>query len=136
MSSNNKSTLLIILCVLTIVGSIFTICRAFLYEVVAHMDSDTNYIRGWIYAISSIGTLIGAVMMINGKMRGLYLYSCFQLIYIITVIIATFSYTDLFRSDLDMNLSYLSLSIAMFFLVPSVVFLCLYWTRSIKGQLS
>ena len=118
------------MCVLTIIGSVFTIGRAYLYETVSMMDGHSNYIRGWIYAGSAVGTLVGAIMMIQKKLNGLYIYSAFQGIYIITVLVASFSYSDKGNSA-----SLLASGIAMFFLLPSILFLILYWTNMIKKQL-
>ena len=126
----SKPTFLIVLCVLTIIGSVFTIGRAYLYEMVSMMDGHSNYIRGWIYAGSAIGTLIGAIMMTQRKLNGLYIYSIFQVIYIITVIIASFSYGDAFGGA-----NALATAVAIFFLIPSVLFLVLYWTNMIKKYL-
>lgn len=127
----------IVLCVLTIIGSVFTIGRAYLYEMVSMMgNGHSNYIRGWIYAGSAVGTLVGAIMMIQRKLNGLYIYSAFQLIYIITVLVASFSYSSAFdffgSTDAD---SLLASGIAMFFVLPSILFLILYWTKMIKKHL-
>lgn len=127
----SNSSFLIVLCVLTIIGSVFTIGRAYLYEMVSMMDGHSNYIRGWIYAGSALGTLVGAIMMIQKKLNGLYIYSAFQGIYIITVLVASFSYSDKGRSA-----SLLASGIAMFFLLPSILFLILYWTNMIKKHLN
>jgi hypothetical protein len=128
---------LIVLCILTIIGSVFTIGRAYLYEMVSMMGGDSSYIRGWIYAGSSIGTLIGAIMMIQRKLNGLYIYSVFQGIYIITVIVASLSYGDAFGSfdESGSAASLLASGIAMFFLLPSILSLILYWTNMVKKHL-
>lgn len=136
-----NDSFLIVLCVLTIIGSIFTMGRAYLYEMVSMMDGHSNYIRGWIYAVSAIGTLIGAIMMIQKKLSGLYIYSVFQSIYIITVIVASFSYSNTFDSfgggqGAATAANALASGIAMFFLIPSFIFLILYWTNMIKKHLS
>jgi hypothetical protein len=131
----SNASFLIALCVLTIVGSIFTIGRAYLYEMISMMDGSNNYLRGWIYAGSSIGTLVGAIMMIQRKLNGLYVYSAFQIVYIIAVIIASFSYSDSFGSH-GKEASLLASGIAMFFLIPSIIFLTLYWTKMIKKHLT
>ncbi len=69
---NSNASFLIVLCVLTIVGSVFTIGRAFLYEMVSILGSGNgNYIRGWVYAASGIGTLVGAIMMVQRQLKGL-----------------------------------------------------------------
>ena len=131
---NGNTSFLIALCVLTIIGSAFTIARAYLYEMVSMMGNSSNYLRGWIYAGSGIGTLVGAIMMIQRKLNGLYIYSVFQIIYIITVLIASFSYGDEFGSH-GKEASLLASGIAMFFLLPSILFLILYWTNMIKKYL-
>lgn len=130
----SNATFLMILCVLTIIGSVFTIGRAFLYEMVSMMDDSSNYVRGWVYAGSSIGTLVGAILMIQRKLTGLYVYTVSQSIYIITVIIASLSYGDEF-GDFGDEATFLASAIAMFFLLPSVLFLILYWTNMVKKHL-
>ncbi|MDA9563117.1 hypothetical protein N9R81_00415 [Flavobacteriales bacterium] len=75
-------------------------------------------------------------MMLQKKLNGLYTYSFFQLIYIITVIVASFSYNDLFDSYGDSNSdTLLATGIAMFFLLPSILFLILYWTNIARKHL-
>ena len=130
----SNASFLIVLCVLTIIGSVFTIGRAYFYEMISMMDNSSNYLRGWIYAGSAVGTLAGAIMMIQRKLNGLYIYSAFQIIYIITVLIASFSYGDEFGSH-GKEASLLASGIAMFFLLPSILFLILYWTNMIKKHL-
>lgn len=135
-AQKSSTTFLTVLCILTIVGSVFTILRSVLYEMISMMDSNSNYIRGWIYAGSSIGTLIGAILMLQKKLKGLYLYSVFQAIYIITVLFATFVYGDIFKeSGRNNEMSTLAFTIAMFFLVPSIFFLVSYWKNPIKKHL-
>lgn len=118
-----NNTVLIVLCTLTIIGSIFTIVRALFYEMASMLASDSNYYRGWIYAISGIGTLVGAFMMMQRKLDGLYVYSVSQIIYLITVIIASLSYG---------SNNAISIIVAMFFFIPSAIFLLLFWTKNIK----
>lgn len=124
---NGNSSLLTVLCVLTILGSIFTIGRALLYEMFSEFDQNSEYIRGWIYAASAIGTLVGAALMLKKQLRGLYIYTIFQIIYLITVVIASLSYGEF--NDV-------AFIIALFFLVPSILFLVLYWTNSVKKHMS
>jgi hypothetical protein len=121
-----NATFLMVLCVLTIIGSVFTIGRAYLYEMVSTMGVHSNYIHGWIYTGSSVGTLAGAIMMIKRKLDGLNIYSASQGIYIITVLVAYFSYNDAFSNSGGGNKAlFLASGIALFFLVPSILFLIL-----------
>jgi hypothetical protein len=132
----SNPTFLMVLCVLTIIGSVFTIGRAYLYEMSSLLGAHSNYIRGWIYVGSSVGTLAGAIMMIKRKLDGLYIYSASQVINIITVLVASFSYSAAFRNSVGCNEDLLLASgIALFFAAPSIVFLVLYWTDMIKQHL-
>ena len=130
----SNASFFIVLCVLTIIGSVFTIGRAFLYEMVSMMDDGSNYVRGWVYAGTSVGTLIGAVMMIQRKLQGLYIYTISQIIYILTVMVASLSYGDEFGKFGD-EATFLASAIAMFFILPSLLFLILYWTNMVKKHL-
>jgi hypothetical protein len=129
--SANMESWLILLCVLTIIGSVFTIGRALLYELVSSMSHGSDYSRGWTYAGSAIGTIIGAILMLKKKLIGLYTYSFFQIIYIITVIIATFSHSNTSGATSDWVFG-----ISMLFLIPSIIFLILYWTKMIRKHLA
>ena len=129
--NTSNATFLIVLCIFTIIGSVFTMGRAFFYEMISVLDESHTYIRGWVYFGSAIGTIVGAFMMIQKKMRGLYIYSIFQIIYILTVIIASFSY-----GSPGEVMGVLAIGMSMFFIVPSILFLVLYWTDIVKRNLS
>lgn len=124
-----SSTMLTTLCILTIVGSMFTIGRALLYEIIASIGSG-GYYRGWIYTITSIGTISGAVLMLQRRFIGLKVYTVFQIIYILTVIFATLDH-----SSSSLNVGSLAFGIAMIFLIPSIFFLIIYWTKNILAFL-
>jgi len=133
---NQNSSVLIILGILTIVGSLFTIVRAYFYEIISLIDSDHDYYRGWIYAGTSLGTLVGAIIIMLKKKYGLYIYSISQIIYIITVIYATFIYNDNVNNDgFFKDTNELAIAIAMLFLVPSIIFLALYWSKYVRKHL-
>jgi hypothetical protein len=129
-ATTGNATLLIVLCVLTILGSMFTFARALIYEALSTMDESHEYVRGWIYAGTSILTAIGAIMMLLRKLAGLYTYTVGQVIYIITVIAASTTYEDLFDGS-----EAFVMAITMFFLVPAIGFLILYWTKMIRIHL-
>lgn len=123
----SNSTFITVLCVLTIVGSVFTMWRGLLYEAVAGVADNDEFIRGWIYIISSVGTFSGAIFMLNKKINGLYIYTFSQVIYLITVVYATIIYVDDFGG--------FALIISSMFFVPSVGFLIAYWSEGVKRQL-
>jgi hypothetical protein len=123
----SNTTFLTILCILTIVGSLFGMARGWIYEIVSTVGND-GYFRGWIYIITNIGTLVGAIMMLNRKKSGLLLYTVSQSVYILTVIFATMIYESSYFGGY-------ALAISMLFLVPSILFLIFYWQNTITKHL-
>ena len=119
--------LLVTLSVISIIGSIFGIGRGLLYEAVSSLDADSEYIRGYIYVYANLGSLIGVIMLLSKKIWGLYIYSVSQVVYIVTVISAAMSY--------EVGSAF-AVAFSSFFLIPSVVFVFLFWTKDIKNKLS
>jgi len=126
---NDNPTFLIVLCVMTILGSLFVMARGFLYEMFSTIGDNENYNRGWIFFLTGIGTLVGALLMLKRKILGLYIYSGFQIFYILTV-----CYTASVYDDDDLT-NLISIGIAGFFIIPSIVILLLYWTRTCRKYL-
>jgi len=132
-NKRTSSAILNTLCVLTLIGSIFTILRAFVYLTIASGQSwDLMTLRGSLYLLTSIGTIIGAVIMLNKKLLGLHVYTVSQVIYLITVFFALSYYIDEIGNVLGEEWAIL---VAMFFVVPSVAILALYWTQMAKQHL-
>lgn len=124
----SPTTTLKILCILTIIGSIFGIARGWVYELISNIGENDEYFRSWIYIITNVGTLVGAILMLERKKRGLHLYTISQSIYILTVIYTTFVYGDLHMNEFVLGVS-------MLFLVPSILFLILYWQNNTRMHL-
>jgi hypothetical protein len=128
-----SSAILNTLCVLTLIGSVFTILRALIYLTIASGSSkELMMIRGSLYLLSSIGTIIGAVIMLNKKILGLYVYTVSQVIYLITIFFALSYYVSEIGDFLGEEFAIL---VAMFFVVPSVAILAMYWTQLAKQHL-
>lgn len=126
-TGNKPVVIIIVLAILTICGSIFTIGRALLYELVGSMTSDIGIqTRAVIYVVASVGTIAGAIMMLLKKLSGLYVYTIFQVIYIITTVFAAMAH------DTKENLSSV---ILFFFAAPSILFLVLYWLQDVRKHL-
>jgi hypothetical protein len=89
-------------------------------------------IRGSLYLLTSIGTIIGAVIMLNKKILGLYVYTVSQVIYLITIFFALSYYVSEIGDFLGEQFAIL---VAMFFVVPSVAILAMYWTQLAKQHL-
>lgn len=124
---NKPVVIIIVLAILTICGSLFTIGRAFLYEMVGSIASDEGIqIRAGIYVLASIGTIIGAVMMLLKKLTGLYVYTACQILYIITTVFAAMAHN---------TKDNLASVILFFFAAPSILFLILYWLKDVRKHL-
>ena len=137
LNDKSSSAILNTLCVLTLIGSVFTILRAFVYFAISSMAdgqtwADLMNVRGSLYLLTSIGTIIGAVKMLNKEMLGLHVYTVSQVIYLITVFFALSYYLDKFKSNFG---DQFAIIVVMFFVVPSVVILALYWTQMAKQHL-
>ncbi len=137
LNKRSSSAILATLCVLTLIGSVFTILRAFVYFTISSVGAgetwaDSMNVRGSLYLLTSIGTIIGAVKMLNKEMLGLHVYTVSQVIYLITVFFALSYYLDKFKSNFG---DQFAIMLVMFFVVPSVVILALYWTQMAKQHL-
>ena len=132
---HNKPVTLIVLCVLTICGSLFTVLRALIYEFFAAIADDEGIaMRGIIYILTSAGTITGAILMLGKRLAGLYVYTISQVIYIVTIFVAAFSYTDKFSLTPSGSRD-LSTIIIFYFGIPSIIFLVVYWLSDIRKDL-
>ena len=110
------------LCVVTILGSIFGIIRGCFYQEIATMGNlHDSYWRGLAYVIFSIGTLVGAIMMLNRSIAGLYVYLVCQSLYLVLVlytIILYLPYAGTFALTIGTLFILPSLALFIFFLFP------------------
>ena len=136
LNNRSSSAILNTLCVLTLIGSVFTILRGIVYLTISSGGggawADLMNVRGSLYLLTSIGTIIGAVKMLNKEMLGLHVYTVSQVIYLITIFFALSYYLDEFKSNFG---DQFAIMLVMFFVVPSVVILALYWTQMAKQHL-
>jgi len=112
----------IMLCVLTIMGSLLGMVRGFFYQEIAEVFENESYWRGWAFLILNIGTLLGAIIMLQKKAIGLAIYTVFQLGYIGMIIYTTSIYHHGSGGIL------FSTVISSIFLIPAVGILIIYWT--------
>lgn len=126
--------LLIVMCALTIVGSVGSMMRSILYTAIETSVDDTHeMIPGWIFLLTGVGTMAGAIMMLMRKKTGLYAYSVFQVLYIGAVLSTIFAVEGKAGSDIPNELTF---AISMSFLIPSMVFLGVYWLPMCRKSLA
>lgn len=131
--SRQQEIILTVLCILTIIGSVLQIIRGLFYETVSQAADNHEYFRGWIYALTAVVTLAGAIMMISKKLYGLYVYTAGQAVYLLTTLYATSVYTS---DDQMGDMSAIAIFISSLFIIPAVVMLILFWIPANRRSLS
>lgn len=118
---------LIVLCILSIIGSVFFILKGMIsyFMLAASNDErsvgtiqfiDTVY---WLEWLSCIGTMIGAIIMLVGKRIGFIIYAISSIFYILlTIVFAVFCFLSIIGILIGV--------LQFFYLIPSILFLVLY----------
>ena len=118
-------TLLTILVVFTIIGSLFSMGKSLLYDAVLSYFGAGDFLY-YVYVATCVGTIFGAVMMLSKKKMGLYIYSVSQAVFILLFIL----------SRIPSEGVYYSASYTMLVALPAAIFLALYWSKSIREYLT
>ncbi|MFZ9029019.1 MAG: hypothetical protein ACO2Z9_08385, partial [Crocinitomicaceae bacterium] len=84
-------------------------------------------IRGLLFVMVNIGTIIGAIVMLSRKLTGLYVYSVFQVLYLLVIVWATLSHLGGVQTDI------FAVTIAAVFFLPSLAFLIMYWSDPVRN---
>ncbi|MEM6685535.1 MAG: hypothetical protein AAF617_07030 [Bacteroidota bacterium] len=118
-------TILTILVIFTIIGSLFSMGKSLLYDTVLSYFGQGDFLY-YVYVATCVGTMIGAVMMLSKKKMGLYLYSVSQIVFILLFILSRIPSPGV----------YYSTSYTILVTLPAFIFLVLYWSKSIKDYLT
>lgn len=121
------SSTLVVLCILTLLGSVFILLKGLIgYFILA--DSNATRSEGGILFInlvyiieflSCIGAIVGAIIMLVGKKIGLVIYTISSILYILlTVAFAVFCFISLIGIPVGL--------LQFLYLIPSILFLILY----------
>jgi hypothetical protein len=119
--SSTSKDFITVLCILTLVGSFFGMFRGLFYQFVADAANNDTYYRGLIFFVLNVGTAAGAIMMLNRSKIGLYIFTGFQILYLIMVMVTSLVYFG------EEDESVFAFMLAMIFFLPSLAFLILYW---------
>ncbi len=118
-------TILTILVIFTIIGSLFSMGKSLLYDTVLSYFGAGDFLY-YVYVATCVGTMIGAIMMLSKKKMGLYIYSACQALFILLFILSRIpSETD------DYSTSWTLLVV-----LPAAIFLFLYWSKDIRDYLT
>ncbi|MCG9911923.1 MAG: hypothetical protein MH137_11540 [Flavobacteriales bacterium] len=125
--SKPRSHLLPVLCVLTIWGNLLIILKGlFTYYALYSTNDDRRegaiLLINVFYALellTCVGSILGAVIMLNGKKTGLILYQISSIAYMVI----TFVFTIIcFFSIIGIPVAFLQI----IYLIPSIIFFILY----------
>ena len=124
-NKNNTKANIIILLSLSILSAIKSLPEALgilsIYNRLSYIT-----ILDFVLMLSSLGTLLGAIIMFFRNKKGLYIYSLFQLTYIISIIAMLFYNFDMFTLFIS----------CLTVIFPAVLFLLLYWSKQIRENLT
>jgi len=125
-TNNMGGAALVTLCILTILGSVLGILRGLFFEAIASgNDFGHNNSLGYASAFFNVGTLMGAVLMLNRKLTGFWLYAASQIVCIVLVILKTAEFDDMIGHS--GGYGNIALLISLLFIVPYALFLLLYF---------
>ncbi|HXA01320.1 MAG TPA: zinc ribbon domain-containing protein [Cytophagaceae bacterium] len=124
--ATGTSGVVLTLCILTILGSGLGIARGFFYQSIAGIADNTDYWRGYAFAIVNVGTIIGAIFMLTGRLSGFKIYLIFQIAYILLVLFTTFIYTPGGSSDVESAIGIFGIFVASLFIIPSMILLIFF----------
>lgn len=118
-------TMLTILVIFTIIGSLFSMGKSLFFESVESYFGFGSYMY-YIYAATCVGTMVGAIMMLSKKKKGLHIYSVCQVIFIILFVSGRIP-----TETADYLTSY-----TVLVALPALIFLALYWSKDIREYLT
>jgi hypothetical protein len=124
--SKQTSSTLLVLCILTLLGSVFILLKGFIGYAILLSSNDTRSESG-ILLINSVyviefltcfGTIVGAILMLTGKKLGLLIYQISSIVYIVlTAVFALFCFFSIIGIPVGLlQFIYLAISIVFFVL--------------------
>jgi hypothetical protein len=128
--SKQTSATLLVLCILTLVGSVFVLLKGFIGYAILLDSNDTRSESGILLInsvyiiefISCFGTIAGAILMLTGKKLGLVIYLIASIVYILlTFVFALFCFFSIVGILVGL--------LQFVYLAISIVFLVLYLTQ-------
>lgn len=128
-----SSSTLIALCILTLLGSFFILFKGIITFLILADSNSTRTESGIAFVnavyflefISCIGSIVGAILMLNRKKIGLLIYQVSSVLYIaLTAAFAIFCFFSIIGILIGI--------LQFFYLAPSILFLLLYTKQAKK----
>jgi hypothetical protein len=121
------SSTLVLLCILTLLGSVFILLKGLIGYFILADSNDTRSEGGILFInlvyfiefLTCIGAIVGAIIMLIGKKIGLVIYAISSILYILlTVAFAVFCFFSIIGIPVGL--------LQFLYLLPSILFLILY----------
>jgi hypothetical protein len=118
---------LVLLCILTLLGSVFILLKGLIGYFILADSNDTRSEGGILFInlvyfiefLTCIGAIVGAIIMLIGKKAGLWIYAISSILYILlTVSFAVFCFISVIGIPVGL--------LQFLYLLPSILFLILY----------
>jgi hypothetical protein len=125
------SSTLVVLCILTLLGSVFILLKGFIGYFILADSNDTRSEGGILFInlvyfiefLTCIGAILGAIIMLVGKKIGLVIYAISSILYILlTAAFAVFCFFSIIGIPVGL--------LQFLYLIPSILFLILYITHA------
>jgi hypothetical protein len=122
-----SSSTLLVLCVLTLIGSFFIILKSLISYSILLDSNDTRSDFGIVLInvvyilefLSCLGSIAGAIIMLTGKKNGLFIYLISSGLYIlVTMVFTVFCFFSLIGIPVGL--------LQFIYIIPSIIFFVLY----------
>jgi hypothetical protein len=120
------SSTLLVLCILTLLGSVFVLLKGFIAYAILLSSNNTRSESGILFIntlyciefLTCIGTIVGAILMLTGKKLGLLVYQISSIVYmVLTALFALFCFFSIIGILIGLlQFIYLAISIVFFVL--------------------
>lgn len=125
------SSSLNVLCILTLIGSVFILLKGLITYFILVDSNDTRSESGILFInlvyflefMSCIGSFVGAILMLSRKKAGLVVYLISSILYIaLTTVFAIFCFFSIIGIPVGI--------LQFFYLAPAILFLILYLNQA------
>ncbi|MCE2713270.1 MAG: hypothetical protein LW688_12155 [Cryomorphaceae bacterium] len=125
------SSSLNVLCILTLIGSVFILLKGLITYFILVDSNDTRSESGILFInlvyflefMSCIGSIVGAILMLSRKKAGLVVYLISSILYIaLTTVFAIFCFFSIIGIPVGI--------LQFFYLAPAILFLILYLNQA------
>ena len=132
----SDDTFLKVLCILTIVGATMSLMSlAFTFGMPTKMDHTVSYIVQIVSVLITIGKLTGAILMLQKRLTGLYMYTAAASVSIALTVAMAFGFNAVEVQDNLISEAIVTL-VFVISIIIAAAFLIMYWLKMNRKLLS